>query len=448
VASRLAVAVSVAAVAAAPIGAAGPANADLTCTATKPLPAPPSVLPHYALTVRVAKGLRQADGRLSVKFTPEQATDRVVFRLWPNAPFLASKGAWLTVGNVRVGGATHPVVRSNPTTLVVKRAVATGETVVVSMTWRLHLPSGAFDRLYGGSVARLGSFFPLLAWNPAEGWLTDPPSAIGWETWTSPVADFDVKVTAPRGLQVFASGTHVAKGRWQAHAVRDFALAVGRFTVVRGTAAAPGRVRLIVAVERRRLASARRFLAWTQAALESHARRVGPYPWRTFTLVGMDMDHFSYEYPTLVFESTSSPTPPRSDVAHELAHQWFYSLVGNNQARDPWLDEALATWGATRFSHTLPQVLTSPLPDPVRNQLGQPMSFWDSFEIGVFVDGVYTQGVQALASLGGPEAVDCALRLYATDNAYEIAEPRDLLRALEAFFPDARQKLEAYGARF
>jgi hypothetical protein len=42
--------------------------------------------------------------------------------------------------------------------------------------------------------------------------------------------------------------------------------------------------------------------------------------------------------------------------------------------------------------------------------------------------------------------VDCALRLYVLDNAYRTAQPRDLLEALQTFFPDAQQKLEAYGA--
>ena len=39
-------------------------------------------------------------------------------------------------------------------------------------------------------------------------------------------------------------------------------------------------------------------------------------------------------------------------VHHETAHQWFYSLVGNDQALDPWLDEALATWAQAVFDRT------------------------------------------------------------------------------------------------
>ena len=404
-------------------------------------------MPHYTLSVSVAKGLRRANGKLVVRFSPELATNRLVFRLWANAPFLARHGSRLSVETVSVDGARASVSRPNPTTLVVRRAFTGGETAVVSMSWRLQLPTNPDARLYGGEVARLGSFFPLLAWDPRVGWQNDPPSAIGWETWTSPTANYDVTVRVPPGLEVLASGEQIGRTRWRGQAVRDFALVVGRFDVVRGIAAAPGRVRIVVGVERSSALPARRVLVWARAALEDYARRFGRYPWTTLTLAAMEIDGYAFEYPTLAFLSTTDKTP-RGTTAHEVAHQWFYSLVGNNQARVPWLDEALATWAQSRFAKTLANVVAQPIPEPVRNRLGEPMTFWDQFDIGVFVDGVYVQGVKALASLGDPAAVDCALRRYAATSAYTTAGPADLLRALEPEFPDARRRLEAYGARF
>jgi aminopeptidase N len=248
-------------------------------------------------------------------------------------------------------------------------------------------------------------------------------------------------------VRVVASGEQVGGGRWRAHAVRDFALAAGRFTVVQGTAAAPGPVRLIVAVQRRNRAFATLLLADARAALQAHAQRFGPYPWPAFTVVASNMDRFSWEYPTIVFVSANAPDVA-AGVAHEIGHQWFYSLVGNNQARDPWLDETLATWAQVHFSNQLADELALTIPEAVRNQLGQPMTFWDRFAIPDFIAGAYDQGIQALASLGPADDVDCALRLYVRDNAYRTASPADLLRALETLFPNARQKLEAYGARF
>ena len=37
-------------------------------------------------------------------------------------------------------------------------------------------------------------------------------------------------------------------------------------------------------------------------------------------------------------------TPSRLVLVHEVAHQWFYGMVGLSQFRDPWLDEAFASW--------------------------------------------------------------------------------------------------------
>jgi Peptidase family M1 domain len=349
-----AVALVVAAGAASPTGIAALPTTGATCSVGGALHSPPSNLPRYTLSVHVRKALRVVTGTQSVRFTPESATDRLVFRLWANEPYLAQKGAKLTVGSVRSHGKALPVARPNPTTLVVHRALRAGERIVVSTKWRLRLPVGSFDRLYGGSLARLGSFFPLLAWDPRAGWQTDPPSAIGWETWSSPAADFDVRVAAPRGLRVLASGTQIARAHWQAHAIRDFALAVGRFTVVTGTAAAPDRVRLKVGVERGTRTFARRLLAEARAAVEAHAQRFGPYPWPTVTVVASDMGRFGWEYPTIVFVSANGPDLPAA-VEHELGHQWFYSLVGNNQVRDPWLDEALTTWAQVRFADDSPE---------------------------------------------------------------------------------------------
>jgi hypothetical protein len=56
------------------------------------------------------------------------------------------------------------------------------------------------------------------------------------------------------------------------------------------------------------------------------------------------------EYPGLVMLSAGmgGPSAPGSGLevllGHEIAHQWFYSWVGNDQIADPWLDEAFATY--------------------------------------------------------------------------------------------------------
>jgi aminopeptidase N len=134
-------------------------------------------------------------------------------------------------------------------------------------------------------------------------------------------------------------------------------------------------------------------------------------------------------------------------MPHEVAHQWFYSLVGNNQGRDPWLDEGLATWAEARTMDDLGRITGRAVPPAVAGHLGEPMSYWDQ-HLGDYYEGAYVQGAQALAALGDPDAVDCALRQYVARNAHGVATPADLLDALTPVFPDARATLERFGATF
>jgi hypothetical protein len=254
-----------------------------------------------------------------------------------------------------------------------------------------------------------------------------------------------VRIAAPPGLTVLATGAQTGAGRWRATAVRDFALAVGHFTLVRATVNLPDRVQITVAVERHSFTFPQKFLAAAEHALRSYSSRYGPYPWSNYTLVVMaDFTGLQgLEYPTMVFLSPGG----WELAAHETAHQWFYSLVGNDQARDPWLDEGLASWAeaAVEPTHSLAYFTSFTI---TKGQLGEPMQYWDPLPFNDMYAAVYVQAVQALASLGQPQQVDCALRLYVQQNAYGIATPDKLLHALQQLFPNAEQTLSAYGARF
>ncbi len=417
------------------------------CSVEPALPAPPPDRVAYALRVRLNRGLTEAAGSLRVSFRPAVATDRLVFRLWPNSPFYRQQGARLTVGAVMAAGQTVATRRPDATTLVVDRAVAAGEAATVAMTWSLRLPRRAGLQLRGGGgSARLVSFFPVLSWDGSD-WTSDPGLRRLDGFWsTSPTADFDVRIVAPRGLRVLASGAELGRGRWRARRVRDFAVAIGAFTTRRTTVRLPRPVRVRVAVERGSGYTMEPFLMATVRSLRSYAERYGAYPWPTYTLVAM-IDYLGLAgtaYPTIGFVGDGSVVL----IPHETAHQWFLALVGNNQARDPWLSEGLATWAQTEPEGSLNTLLATGIPPEVRNRVGEPMSFWDRFGFETIRLGVYVQTVQALGSLGEPAEVDCALRLFVARNAYRTATPRDLAASLTEFFPDAEQKLSAYGARF
>ena len=401
------------------------------------------------LVHELAMSERTVQGDLAVTFTPDVTTDRLVFRLWPNGPRLSGAGAQLDTGPVTVDGAAAAAERETPTMLVVGRGTTftAGRAVEAHLAWQLRLPGSVDDRVsLSGDAVRLGSFFPILSWEPGVGWATEPPTTVDAESSSTPTADFDVTVTVPAGLSVLASGAQDGPTHWTATAMRDFAMSVGRFTTASTTAHVPHPVAVTVGLdsgvhEPGDGDGVQAYLEKAVRVLEDFSRRFGTYPWPVYTVALTPGLRGGIEYPG---HTMQGPGTAGRTTSHEIAHQWFYALVGNDQARDPWLDEALATYAEGRFEDTVESARIVQIPAEAKGHTGEAMTFWESRPLSYYA-GVYLQGAQALAALGELARVDCALRLYAAAAAYRIARPADLFAALGRVFPAAPEVLAGYG---
>jgi hypothetical protein len=377
-------------------------------------------------------------GSITVTFTPDLATNELVFRLWANAPVVASSGAHIDMGPLSDGLVTE---QPDPTTVIahLRAPLGAGTSITVSAPFTLTVPGGNDDRVARDSdTMRLGSVLPILAWEPGVGWATEPATSVHAEAVTSPAADYDVAVDVPPGYDLLGTGVRGADGHWRASAVRDFALSVGHF--VTATAAVDG-VDVTVGVDQTVGEDPNVQLALITDAIHAYTGRLGPYPWPSYSVAVTAGFHGGIEFPNHVMQAPGSSA---RSVVHEVAHQWFYSLVGNDQARDPWLDEGLASYAEFVQRGSLDQMAGRAIPSTVRGHAADPMTFWEGRE-STYYTGVYVQGGVAVASLGPVEQVDCALRAYVAHNAFRIATPADLLAALTTVFPDAEAGLAAGG---
>ena len=226
------------------------------CVAERPMATPRPDRPVYGLRVDIRPAEGRVIGLTKVRFTPDLSTERLVFRLWANHPVRGAPANRETVGTVTIGGEVVAARLTDATTLVVPLVgpAPVGQAIEASVSWELSLRAWRGDRIsstgFGLNAAvRLGSFFPILAWEPGRGWVLDPPIRGRTETSTTPTADFVTTVTVPDGLSVMATGVADVGGRiFTATAVRDVAVSVGRFRVATGVAHAPDAVQVIVGV--------------------------------------------------------------------------------------------------------------------------------------------------------------------------------------------------------
>ncbi|MPY95683.1 MAG: hypothetical protein GEV08_22305 [Acidimicrobiia bacterium] len=422
-----------------PAGLPGP----LDC-AVAPAPRPlDSARPRYVADLAVDVVGGTATGEVHVAFIPDLAVDHLVFRLWANGPRSLGAGGGLEVTGVGASARVASTEQPDPTTLVVRLGapVQAGETVEATVAWRLLLPFRADDRVaFGEGWARLGSVVPLLAWEAGVGWALAPGTAGFAEASLAPAADWDLGVRVAEGYEVLATGALVGD-RWLAVGARDVAVSIGRFRRATAVVAAPGPVEVTVAVAEGLPDHPATYLATVSDALTSFAARFGPYPWPAYTLAVTPDLGGGIEYPGHVMQG---PSAGDGTTSHEVAHQWFYGLVGNDQGRDPVLDEGLATYAELTHLGVALDPAAWPMPDTALGAAGQPMAYWDQ-HADSYYEGVYVQGALALAALGPPDLVDCGLRAYAAENAWAIATPAGLVATMARVAPAAPAVLASYG---
>jgi hypothetical protein len=167
----------------------------------------------------------------------------------------------------------------------------------------------------------------------------------------------------------------------------------------------------------------------------------GDYPWPTYTLAITPGLKGGIEFPSHVMQG---PGSIGRTTTHEVAHQWFYGLLGNDQGRDPWIDEGLATWAEARADGTLAAFVAKPIPADGLGRAGMPMTYWDIHRASYY-RSVYVQTLQAFYALGDPTGVDCALARLLGSNGYRVARPSNVIRALSERFPNAPAVLRKHG---
>jgi hypothetical protein len=227
-------------------------------------------------------------------------------------------------------------------------------------------------------VMLLGTSYPVLAVHDGDEWMRKLEPSVG-DTIFNEVADYEVKIEVSPGIVVFTSAGEnqqmSARERaavFSAPALRDFAIIAGRNLHSEQTEVGETTLRSIFIPEHERIG--KRVLAMAADSLRIFSSKFGPLPFKTLNIAeaplvaGLGSNEFSgleviasayyvdfdspamRNLPEIIREQRPSVEESLEwGVAHLIAHQWWGATVGNNPAREPVLDEALASWSALLY---------------------------------------------------------------------------------------------------
>ncbi|MCX5384315.1 M1 family aminopeptidase [Streptomyces sp. NBC_00083] len=394
--------------------------------------------PSYTVSLSSNTSGTNWTGHESATFTNASATalSEVYLRLWDN--YHGSCSAMpITVTNVTGGTAGDLSVACTALKVTLPAPLPQGQSATIGFDLGIAVPDGADRFGADGAFNNIGNALPVLAVRDAAGWHLDPYTNNG-ESFYSLAADFKVTLDHPTGLLVPATGTSVdtpgTSGRTittaTAAKVRDFAWAAGPFSKISGTSPA-GTAINIYSVSGISSSSAQSMLATAKSAVDTHAARFGAYPYGELDAV-IDNNYWfgGMEYPGFVLDLVSTTA-----LTHEIGHQWWYGIVGDDEYNNPWLDEAFADYSTDlALNQTGANCWNSVSWASSSEKITNSMAYWDAHS-SRYSTVVYGYGKCALHDLRrvlGDSVMAKLLKDYATSHWYGVSTTAEFKAAAQA----------------
>ena len=426
-------------------------------------------MPRYDIRVRIDPAAeRQLTGweRVLVTHCGQDELHELYFRLYPNLP---QYGGGMGIQGVAVNGQTAPFSYEAENTAVhilLPEPLLPDSTAAVELSFDLKVPEREEGYVLCGEsrgFLSLPLFYPVLAVRDDRAgvppWNLDIAPTTHGDVAFVEVGLYRVTATVPSGVVVAATGTVISttnssegEGWTDIHIVggprREFMLILNPHFQTASTDACGARVTSYFLPQDRTTGLVA--LQYAAAALRVYCQRFGPYPFRDMAVVEAPLRYFGMEYPGLTLIGLDVYRQRRENleflIAHEMAHQWWYSVVGNDPVNFPWLDEGLAEYSTYAYYEAIYGTLAAealwerrwraPYQYAVEQGLdavvNQPSS---AFKVTNYETMVYAKAAlffdAVRREVGDDETYYRLLRGYLDRYRYGVATPADFLAAAE-----------------
>jgi len=409
----------------------------------------------YHLDITIAENLYQITGTEEVSYTNTEDVElnEVEFRLFPNI-----LGGKMTISNLTVNGQPITPEYQLANSLMIVRFSApleVGRSIIIKMDYAVTVPQEV-ELNYGvlayfDDVLAFAHAYPMICVYDDEGWNAELLPQDGDITYTD-ASFYLVRIHAPKGLTLVTSGSEIQRnedGQGQVLTVangpaRGFYLAASpNFEEVSQTF---GEVTINSYAKPDAKSGAQFALDVASKAVDVFSQHYAPYPYTELDIVATPNLALGIEYPGATaiasriydvsgeYNGTPTSVYLESTVAHEVGHQWFYNLVGNDQLDDPWLDESLTQYAtlqyyADKYGRGGEEGFRSSLEgrwarvDNADIPIGMPVASYQGAEYGAIIYGRGPLFFVALRNEMGQDAFDAFLKEYTASLSWKISTP-------------------------
>lgn len=232
-----------------------------------------------------------------------------------------------------------------------------GETIKIDLKYNVKLPNclGRFG--YGDNTVNVTNWFPIACVYDDKGWNLKSYEAVG-DPFYSDTSNFKVTILAPSKYKLATTGkvtemkTDNEKTLYtiDGKMVRDFAFILSDKFIVNRTSYKD----IVINTYNLSEEMSQDAVDVSKSSIEIFSDLFGDYPYDTYSVVASDFFIGGMEYPMLVMideglYNSENKFLLEYVIAHETAHQWWYSVIGNDEINEPWLDEALTEYSTILY---------------------------------------------------------------------------------------------------
>ncbi|MDR1773602.1 MAG: M1 family metallopeptidase [Clostridioides sp.] len=316
------------------------------------------------------------------------------------------------------------------------------DSVNIKFKYIVKLPNSLGRFGYGENTVNVTNWFPIACVQDQRGWNLKSYTEMG-DPFYSETSNFKINITVPKEYKLAYTGildeekksTETTLYKISAKKVRDFAFVMSKkFTI------ATGKVKGVeIDTYNLNKNMAEKATEVSEDAISIFSDLFGKYPYKKYSVVASDFYIGGMEYPMLSMIDKSMYTESNRGlleyvIAHETAHQWWYSVVGNDEISEPWLDEALTEYSTLlyfeeKYGKKVADRMFEEMKEESKDYKAEDIfrastDYSNSVEYSM---NVYTKGAIAIGEIRekvGNKKFFSTLREYFEDNKYKNANAK------------------------
>ncbi len=242
-------------------------------------------------------------------------------------------------------------------TLNLPQPLQPNAATTLALIFNLNLPAKSGEGLFGYDFNQIN----LVDWYPfivpySGGWVLHDPMPFG-EHLVYDSSDIELNIKTGADVTIAASAPSDQNGDWtryRLYGARTFTVSASDEFLVSESAVGSVKIRSYYFDGYK--AAGESILYSAVQAVNLYAAKFGDYPYETLAIVQADIND-GQETDGLVFLASDfygqygggAKNNLTTIGVHEIAHQWWYGLVGSDQATEPWLDEAMSAYSERIF---------------------------------------------------------------------------------------------------